>query len=733
MKNFLLCLFFLALLLTQGYSQIEWTKHPDNPVLKRGPGGSWDDALVANFFNIYDGTLYHGWYSGYDGTTGTNIGYVYSEDGINWTKHPDPVLHNGPDGSWDNIVVYQPSVLFDGEMYHMWFAGHNGPGTQQIGYATSPDSINWTKYEGNPVLTPGTSGTWDDEFVQTPEVLLIDGVFHMWYAGYDGRLNQIGHATSVDGMIWAKDTENPVLTTGENGKWDYGNVIEPSVLIDSDSVYHMFYSGGVQFEWSTGYAYSMDGKNWIKYDSNPVLTPGSDGSWDDTFTGLACVFFNADSTGFNMWYTGGGTAAVEDWDIGYASASLEPVPFDITWYKYPSNPVYQGKSGEFDSNSSFHPAIIVYDNQYHMWYSGYDGQGNGSRVGYAVSEDGISWERHPDPVLVTGSGSSWDNFSVQQPTVLFDGTTWHMWYTGINISGLASRQIGYATSTDRINWTKHESNPVLGSGPGGSWDEQWVCWQKVLFVDGMYHMWYTGGNGTLTRIGHATSVDGVTWEKDPVNPVLTVGTSGSWDDLTVSTPTVSYDGHTFHMWYCGAQTAFGDWKVGYAVSLDGRHWEKISIENPVMDLGSSSQWDDKFVAHGLEVIIDDDSDELKMWYGGGRFNNASKIGFAQSYISTGFKDNMLNEIPLKPSLSQNYPNPFNPSTIINYELRISRDVELSVYNLLGQKVATLINGRQQAGFYQVEWDASGFASGVYYYRLNTDGGFVQTKKLILLR
>ena len=60
------------------------------------------------------------------------------------------------------------------------------------------------------------------------------------------------------------------------------------------------------------------------------------------------------------------------------------------------------------------------------------------------------------------------------------------------------------------------------------------------------------------------------------------------------------------------------------------------------------------------------------------------------------------------------------------------DVDLSIYNILGQKVATLVNEKQKAGSYQVEWDASGFASGVYYYRLEA-GDFVDIKKMILLQ
>jgi hypothetical protein len=88
--------------------------------------------------------------------------------------------------------------------------------------------------------------------------------------------------------------------------------------------------------------------------------------------------------------------------------------------------------------------------------------------------------------------------------------------------------------------------------------------------------------------------------------------------------------------------------------------------------------------------------------------------------------------PVSYELYDNYPNPFNPSTIINYELRRTNDIELSVYSSLGQKVAILYSGKQSAGAHQVEWDASGFASGVYFYKLQA-GEFVRVKKMILMR
>jgi hypothetical protein len=95
-------------------------------------------------------------------------------------------------------------------------------------------------------------------------------------------------------------------------------------------------------------------------------------------------------------------------------------------------------------------------------------------------------------------------------------------------------------------------------------------------------------------------------------------------------------------------------------------------------------------------------------------------------------DDQLSGLPEKFRLSQNFPNPFNPMTTINYELPITNYVNLSIYNLLGQKMVTLVSEKQKAGYYQVEWDASAFASGVYYYHIQT-GEFLDVKKMILLR
>ncbi|MBL0176478.1 MAG: T9SS type A sorting domain-containing protein [Ignavibacteria bacterium] len=83
-------------------------------------------------------------------------------------------------------------------------------------------------------------------------------------------------------------------------------------------------------------------------------------------------------------------------------------------------------------------------------------------------------------------------------------------------------------------------------------------------------------------------------------------------------------------------------------------------------------------------------------------------------------------------LDQNYPNPFNPSTTITYSVPNAGNVTLTVFNALGQKLATLVSGPAEAGNYKVVFDASGFQSGVYMYELRGNG-FTQVRTMTLVK
>ncbi|MFZ1321037.1 MAG: YCF48-related protein [Ignavibacteria bacterium] len=110
-------------------------------------------------------------------------------------------------------------------------------------------------------------------------------------------------------------------------------------------------------------------------------------------------------------------------------------------------------------------------------------------------------------------------------------------------------------------------------------------------------------------------------------------------------------------------------------------------------------------------------------------NNGVILKYNSSLVSV----NNLNSVnPESFILQQNYPNPFNPKTVINYELRVTSNAKLRVFDVLGNEVAELVNEKQNAGSYSVEFDGSGFASGIYFYKL-TAGEFSETKRMILLK
>ena len=104
-------------------------------------------------------------------------------------------------------------------------------------------------------------------------------------------------------------------------------------------------------------------------------------------------------------------------------------------------------------------------------------------------------------------------------------------------------------------------------------------------------------------------------------------------------------------------------------------------------------------------------------------------GFSNS-TPTGIKDESLSITDYK--LNQNYPNPFNPSTTISFSIPVQGNVSLKIYDVLGKEVVTLVDEMKSAGSYQITFDATQLASGMYFYRLDTKN-FSEVKKMILIK
>jgi hypothetical protein len=158
--------------------------------------------------------------------------------------------------------------------------------------------------------------------------------------------------------------------------------------------------------------------------------------------------------------------------------------------------------------------------------------------------------------------------------------------------------------------------------------------------------------------------------------------------------------------------------------------------------------------HNVTATLPADSDYSPLWavniYDNADFNMVHDLMSAQSanilatdaanvncpvvsmQMTTAIRGNNNAALPKKYTLYQNYPNPFNPSTVINYDLQKSGLVIMKIYDVLGREVKTLVNQVQSSGQHSVVFNASNFASGVYFYRLKA-GNFVSLKKMILLK
>lgn len=245
------------------------------------------------------------------------------------------------------------------------FNGSPDGATYGIGLAipTASDGGSYKPWANNPVLTVGSG--WESSTVKDPHVVKVGSTYYCYYSGYNGTTYKIGLATSTNGFEWTKHGSNPLLSVGSGGSWDDSQVNAPYVIYDPDETdstrrWKMWYSGsasGAPGKYSIGYAYSSDGISWTKYASNPVVSPGSSGTWEDEGV-LFPVVWRTSSSSWTLFYGGRSvTGSPSDYKIGRATFSTP----ESTYSKGGGNPIISPSSWNqaLTSNTTSASATVV--------------------------------------------------------------------------------------------------------------------------------------------------------------------------------------------------------------------------------------------------------------------------------------------------------------------------------------------------------------------------------------
>ncbi|MCB1124874.1 MAG: DUF1080 domain-containing protein [Verrucomicrobiae bacterium] len=298
-----------------------WIKSADNPVLGGSLGTCFDVSVMR------EGDRHRMWFSW---RPRKSVALVESRDGVHWSE-PRIVLGPRPESGWEDDIN-RPVVIKRHDGYHAWYTGQ-ARDQSWIGYATSPDGVTWTRASRQPVLSP--EQPWEKEAVMCPHVIWdeAEGLYRMWYSGGEQyEPDAIGYAVSPDGVNWAKHAGNPVFRSDSRFAWESHKVTGCQVVRQGD--WHvMFYIGFQDRDHAQiGIARSRDGiTGWERHPANPIIRPTADG-WDHD----ACYkpFALLDDGTWRLWYNGRhgsaeqiGQALHEGEDLGFEAARTDALEF----------------------------------------------------------------------------------------------------------------------------------------------------------------------------------------------------------------------------------------------------------------------------------------------------------------------------------------------------------------------------------------------------------------------
>lgn len=443
------------------------------------------------------------------------------------------VALGGRAGDWDQTLG-GPMLLVSNSTDYLLFDGHNADtGESGINIAASADGQIFSREQAEPLILAGSNGEHDSVTVADPYVVYDRQAdrWRMFYSAWDGTTWRIGHAESVDLLDWSIDS-TPIFEVE-------GGAASPLVQVDA-SGWKMWTSRPTLDGWTLALATSADGRTWqdegtvfeLEDGLDPLDPPGismqrtSTQAWSpsgDVDGRLGLLFQSGDLGGFGgmvMQLSSGfelGTVSLDESALGVRVDSiLDDGKLMVTLTDSAgAQSIGQWRSGSRPVTSFFtasDSAVASQGVHTPVTFQGASGlemlyagvdEDDLARVGRAVSSDG--GVTWVDQGLALDLGEDWDSVRVVPGAIVGDADELTLYYTGFN--GTQSR-IGTAVSTDAgLSWTRVEgaTNPwSYGGGAPGDFDDSAVRTPSVLRIDDVDHIWYGAFDGDVWRLGYAS-------------------------------------------------------------------------------------------------------------------------------------------------------------------------------------------------------------------------------------
>ncbi len=243
---------------------VNFKPYENNPIFSGTQSETWDSKIRERGYILHEDGIFKMWYSGYVG--GSNdpkyLGYATSGDGINWSRYSDNPIF---DSKWTEDMF----VIKDNGTYFMFAEGEN----DVAHLLTSPDGISWSEQGDLTIIT--TKGDTVSAPYGTPVIWIENG---QWYLFYERNDDAIWLAKSEDKLTWTNIQDEPVLKPGPD-EYDFG-AVAANQIIKYNERYYMYYHGneiplGVKTDkksiWTSNVAVSEDLINWEKYPGNPIV------------------------------------------------------------------------------------------------------------------------------------------------------------------------------------------------------------------------------------------------------------------------------------------------------------------------------------------------------------------------------------------------------------------------------------------------------------------------------